>query len=113
MEQDLPRSGPGSWLRSFATSPSCIYILPGPLGSSIPSISARRIWLYASCDNGVTLDYMSDITDGGEAIPENNYTLFWEPSLLYHEGQLVVYYGDQRKLTRPCTRQSPKASTGT
>lgn len=85
-----------------------MYVLPGPLGdlpagtlllagSAIPTdLSSTHIELYASCDNGQTWSFISHIADGGRASTNNGETPVWEPFMLYHNGQLIVYYSDQR-----------------
>lgn len=66
-------------------------------GSSIPTdLSITQIELYVSRDSGKTWTFVSHIARGGTANPTNGYTPVWEPFLLLVDGQLVVYYSDQR-----------------
>lgn len=66
-------------------------------GNSIPTnLSSTRIDLYASVDSGYTWDFVSHVAVGGEAIPDDGLTPIWEPFLLYYQGQLVIFYSDQR-----------------
>lgn len=66
-------------------------------GSSIPEdLSFTQIDLYASTDKGATWKFISHIARGGEALPNNGLTPVWEPFLRIYQGQLVVYYSDQR-----------------
>lgn len=39
---------------------------------------------------------MSTVANGGEALPDNGLTPIWEPFLMMYEGQMVIYYSDQR-----------------
>jgi hypothetical protein len=86
----------------------CLYELPSAIGSypagtvllagnSIPAdLSKMQIDLYASADKGKTWSFVSHIAAGGKAEPNNGLTPIWEPFLLAHNGQLIVYYSDQR-----------------
>ncbi|RAK82027.1 Oligoxyloglucan reducing end-specific cellobiohydrolase [Aspergillus fijiensis CBS 313.89] len=66
-------------------------------GNSIPEdLSTTELDLYASRDNGVTWEFVSEIAKGGEALPNNGLTPVWEPFLLVHKGKLICYYSDQR-----------------
>jgi len=66
-------------------------------GSSIPSdLSKTQLVLYASNDDGKTWKFVSSYADGGAAEPVNGVPAVWEPFLLYHKGQLIIYYSDQR-----------------
>ncbi|GAB7355791.1 hypothetical protein MBLNU459_g6471t1 [Dothideomycetes sp. NU459] len=66
-------------------------------GNSIPSdLSQTRIELYASRNGGSTWSFVSHIASGGVAQPVNGKTPVWEPFLMLHNNQLVVYYSDQR-----------------
>lgn len=66
-------------------------------GSSIPSdLSITQIELYASRDGGLTWNFVSHVVRGGQASPVNGVTPVWEPFLLLHQGQLILYYSDQR-----------------
>ncbi|KAJ7109079.1 BNR/Asp-box repeat protein [Mycena crocata] len=66
-------------------------------GSSIPEdLSFTQIDLYASTDKGTTWKFVSHIARGGMAVPDNGLTPVWEPFLFYRNGQIVVYYSDQR-----------------
>lgn len=63
----------------------------------IPSdLSSTYIDVYASRDNGVTWEFVSEVASGGEARPNNGLTPVWEPFLLFFEGTLTIYYADQR-----------------
>jgi len=85
-----------------------LYVLPQAIGnfpkgtilcagSSIPEdLSITQIELYASRDNGYTWSFVSHIARGGKGLPENGLTPVWEPFLLAHNNQLIVYYSDQR-----------------
>jgi hypothetical protein len=71
-------------------------------GNSIPNdLSKTQLDLYASRDQGKTWKFVSDIADGGKAIPNNGETPVWEPFLLETGGaedaRLIAYYSDQRK----------------
>lgn len=66
-------------------------------GSSIPQdLSQTWIEIYASRDEGYTWEFVSHVAQGGKAIPKNGETPVWEPFLLALEGQLIVFYSDQR-----------------
>jgi hypothetical protein len=66
-------------------------------GSSIPSdLSKTQLVLYASFDQGATWHFISSYADGGAAIPNNGVPAVWEPFLMYHKHQLIIYYSDQR-----------------
>jgi len=66
-------------------------------GNSIPTnLNATRIDVYASLDKGYTWHFVSHVASGGAAIPDNGIPAIWEPFLLYHEGQIIIYYSDQR-----------------
>ncbi|KAJ5212532.1 uncharacterized protein N7498_004178 [Penicillium cinerascens] len=69
-------------------------------GNSIPTnLSSTHIDLYASHDDGLTWEFVSQIAAGGEALPDNGLTPVWEPFLLAHNGKLICYYSDQRANT--------------
>lgn len=66
-------------------------------GSSIPTdLSKTQIEIYASRDKGYTWEFVSHVAAGGAAIPDNGIPAVWEPFLMYHKGQIVNYYSDQR-----------------
>ncbi|KAF2770370.1 BNR/Asp-box repeat protein [Teratosphaeria nubilosa] len=66
-------------------------------GNSIPQdLSQTQIDVYASEDQGTTWKFVSHVARGGEALPDNGLSPVWEPFLLMYEGQLVIYYSDQR-----------------
>ncbi|KAF9259967.1 Oligoxyloglucan reducing end-specific cellobiohydrolase [Marasmius fiardii PR-910] len=85
-----------------------LYELPTPIGSfpagtiiaagnSIPQdLSQTRIDVYASTDKGRTWKFVSHVASGGRANPVNGETPVWEPFFLTYQGQLVIYYSDQR-----------------
>ncbi|MCJ1369358.1 hypothetical protein MMC20_000569 [Loxospora ochrophaea] len=85
-----------------------LYELPAPIGNfskgtillagnSIPAnLSNTQIDLYASTDKGYTWQFVSHIASGGEALPDDGLTPVWEPFILMYQGQIVVYYSDQR-----------------
>lgn len=63
----------------------------------IPSdLSSTHIDVYASRDEGVTWEFVSEVASGGEARPNNGLTPVWEPFLVYFDGTLGLYYADQR-----------------
>lgn len=66
-------------------------------GNSIPTnLSNTQIDVYASTDAGYTWEFVSHVAAGGEALPNNGVTPVWEPFIMMYEGQLVLYYSDQR-----------------
>ncbi|KAL0563970.1 hypothetical protein V5O48_018087 [Marasmius crinis-equi] len=66
-------------------------------GNSIPADSSQtRIDVYASPDKGRTWQFVSHVALGGRADPTNGQTPVWEPFFFVYEGQLVIYYSDQR-----------------
>ena len=44
-----------------------------------------------------TWEFVSSVARGGVALPENQYEPVWEPFFLEYEGELVLYYSDQRE----------------
>ncbi|KAJ5683014.1 hypothetical protein N7462_006179 [Penicillium macrosclerotiorum] len=69
-------------------------------GNSIPTnLSSTHIDLYASTDEGITWEFVSNIAAGGEAEPDNGLTPVWEPFLMAYNGKLICYYSDQRDNT--------------
>ncbi|KAI7364983.1 BNR/Asp-box repeat protein [Hortaea werneckii] len=65
--------------------------------NSIPAdLSETKIDVYASEDEGFTWSFVSSVARGGEALPENDLEPVWEPFMLIYEGELVLYYSDQR-----------------
>ncbi|KAF6827891.1 bnr asp-box repeat domain protein [Colletotrichum plurivorum] len=78
----------------FAGFPAGTVLLAG---NSIPTdLSLTKIDVYASTDGGVGWEFLSSVASGGEARPNNGLTPVWEPHFLLHEGQLILYYADQR-----------------
>jgi len=66
-------------------------------GNSIPTdLSLSYIDVYASTDNGLTWRFVSNVSKGGVAIPDNGLTPIWEPFLMLYNNQLVCFYSDQR-----------------
>ncbi|GAC98485.1 glycoside hydrolase [Pseudozyma hubeiensis SY62] len=80
--------------QSFAGYPAGSILLAG---NSIPEdLSKTQLDLYISTDKGKTWKFLSHITAGGKAVPNNGETPVWEPFLLVNNGQLICYYSDQR-----------------
>lgn len=73
---------------------------PGTLllaGNSIPAdLNFTQIDVYASEDKGYTWHFVSRVASGGAAIPDNGIPAIWEPFILLYEGQIVIFYSDQR-----------------
>ncbi|KAK6435690.1 hypothetical protein LTR95_008125, partial [Oleoguttula sp. CCFEE 5521] len=68
--------------------------------NSIPAdLSETKIDVYASTDKGYNWDFVSSVARGGDAFPENQYEPVWEPFMLIFDGELVLYYSDQRDPT--------------
>ncbi|KAG7096237.1 hypothetical protein E1B28_003686 [Marasmius oreades] len=66
-------------------------------GNSIPpNRTHTRIDVYASADKGRTWNFVSHVALGGRPIAVNGETPVWEPFFFTYEGQLVIYYSDQR-----------------
>lgn len=67
-------------------------------GTSIPKdLSKAWIDLYASTDNGITFGFVSHIAYGpGPEEVRNGALAIWEAFLMMNDGNLVVYYSDQR-----------------
>jgi hypothetical protein len=66
-------------------------------GNSIPTdLNYTKIDVYASLDKGYTWEFVSHVASGGAAIPDNGIPAIWEPFLMYYEGQIIIYYSDQR-----------------
>ncbi|TDZ13504.1 hypothetical protein C8035_v004395 [Colletotrichum spinosum] len=79
---------------AFAGYPAGTVLLAG---NSIPTdLSKTKIDVYASTDGGVTWKFLSSVASGGEARPNNGLTPVWEPHFLLHNGELIIYYADQR-----------------
>ncbi|RFU26202.1 hypothetical protein B7463_g10136, partial [Scytalidium lignicola] len=74
--------------------------LPGTVllaGNSIPTdLNYTQLDVYASEDKGYTWHFVSKVASGGAAIPDNGIPAIWEPFLMLYEGQMVIYYSDQR-----------------
>ncbi|KAI8623484.1 glycoside hydrolase family 93 protein [Xylariaceae sp. FL1651] len=76
-----------------------LYVLPTAIGSypagtlllavdSVPkSRSIYKIDIYASLDQGVTWKFVSNVAQGGA---------IYEPFMLAYQGQLIVYFSDNR-----------------
>ncbi|PWN94987.1 glycoside hydrolase family 93 protein [Tilletiopsis washingtonensis] len=66
-------------------------------GNSIPDdLSQTKLDIYASKDAGATWTFVSSVARGGRAYPDNGETPVWEPFFMEYNGQLVMYYSDQR-----------------
>jgi hypothetical protein len=66
-------------------------------GNSIPAdLNYTQIDVYASRDQGYTWEFVSKVASGGAAIPDNGIPAIWEPFLMWYDGQIVIYYSDQR-----------------
>jgi len=66
-------------------------------GNSIPTdLNYTKIDVYASFDEGYTWKFVSHVASGGAAIPDNGIPAIWEPFIMWYEGQIVIYYSDQR-----------------
>lgn len=69
------------------------------VGNSLPpNIGGTKIDMYASTDGGATWTFVSHIASGdahgmGPGLANSNV---WEPYVMTYNGQLVVYYSDQR-----------------
>lgn len=85
-----------------------LYVLPARVGkfpkgtiicsgNSIPTdLSLTKIDVYASMDGGYTWKFVSSVASGGAAIPNNGVPAIWEPFVMYYNGQVVLYFSDQR-----------------
>lgn len=66
-------------------------------GNSIPTdLSKTKIDVYASVDKGYSWEFVSHVASGGAAIPDNGVPAIWEPFIMWYDGQIVLYYSDQR-----------------
>lgn len=66
-------------------------------GNSIPTdLSKTKIDVYVSLDDGQTWKFVSSIASGGAAQPVNGIPAIWEPFVMTYEGQVVIYFSDQR-----------------
>ncbi|KAL2107028.1 hypothetical protein VUR80DRAFT_5803 [Thermomyces stellatus] len=66
-------------------------------GNSIPTdLSRTKIDVYASRDRGRTWEFVSSVAEGGVADPVNWETPVWEPHMILHDGEIILYYADQR-----------------
>jgi len=66
-------------------------------GNSIPEdLSVTQIDVYASKDKGYTWQFVSRVASGGPANTTDGVPAIWEPFLMMYEGNMVVYYSDQR-----------------
>ncbi|KAI7107259.1 hypothetical protein KC340_g10490 [Hortaea werneckii] len=94
--------GVGNWYQPF------LYSLPEDFrgyaagtilisGATTPrNLSEAWITLYASTDQGVTWEYVSDIVYGlGPETITNGDKAVWEPYLMMYEGNLICYYLSQ------------------
>ncbi|KAL0934957.1 bnr asp-box repeat domain protein [Colletotrichum truncatum] len=78
----------------FAGYPAGTILLAG---NSIPTdLSLTKIDVYVSTDGGANWEFLSSVASGGEARPNNGLTPVWEPHFLLHDGELILYYADQR-----------------
>ncbi|KAH8833926.1 hypothetical protein DL96DRAFT_1810302 [Flagelloscypha sp. PMI_526] len=88
------------FLRRAAISFLGLYTLAGTIpaaGKSIPTdLSKTQIDVYASTDHGYSWKFVSHVAAGGKADPTNGQTPVWEPFFMAYNGQLVLYYSDQR-----------------
>ena len=89
------------WNPDIYELPAAVGALPaGTLlvsGLSVPSnLASTSILLFDSTNQGKSWSYLSTVAVGGEAIASDPYTPVWEPFLLEYDGQLIVYYSDQR-----------------
>ncbi|KAM0208078.1 hypothetical protein ACHAQD_011780 [Fusarium lateritium] len=67
------------------------------VGNVVPDdFSSTNIDIYASRDDGVNWEFVSSVASGGPPDIANGKPCVWEPHLLYYDGQVVVYYADQR-----------------
>jgi hypothetical protein len=85
-----------------------LYELPDKIGeypagtvllatNSIPTdLNFTKIDVYQSPDKGFTWHFVSHVAAGGAAIPDNGIPAIWEPFLMLHDGQMIIYYSDQR-----------------
>ncbi|WYZ44003.1 hypothetical protein EsH8_VII_000439 [Colletotrichum jinshuiense] len=79
---------------AFAGYPAGTILLAG---NSIPTdLSLTKIDVYVSTDGGANWEFLSSVASGGEALPNNGLTPVWEPHFLLHNGELILYYADQR-----------------
>ncbi|KAF4898933.1 hypothetical protein CGCVW01_v013578 [Colletotrichum viniferum] len=79
---------------AFAGYPAGTILLAG---NSIPTdLSLTKIDVYVSTDGGANWEFLSSVASGGEALPNNGLTPVWEPHFLLHDGELIIYYADQR-----------------
>lgn len=66
-------------------------------GNGIPGdFSSTNIELHASTDKGTTWQFVSLVATGTAPNTTNGATPIWEPFILYHDGELGVFYSDQR-----------------
>jgi|GEM_PF-561448 len=67
-------------------------------GLSVPADkSSTEILLFDSTDRGATWSFLSSVAKGGAGLTADPNTPVWEPFILYYQGQLVVYFSDQRQ----------------
>ncbi|KAK4675139.1 hypothetical protein QC764_500950 [Podospora pseudoanserina] len=60
------------------------------------SANGTRIDLYASTDKARSWSFVSNVAAGGRPNTTNGADPIWEPFLLVHNDELIVYYSDQR-----------------
>ncbi|KAN0090417.1 glycoside hydrolase family 93 protein [Hyaloscypha variabilis] len=58
--------------------------------------SSTNIELHASHDKGQSFEYVSTVAVGGGPNTTDGATPVWEPMILLHQGELGVFYSDQR-----------------
>lgn len=65
--------------------------------NSIPTdLNYTKIDVYASTDKGYTWHFVSHVASGGAALTDNGVPAIWEPFLMWYNGEIVLYYSDQR-----------------
>ncbi|PPQ74564.1 hypothetical protein CVT24_004356 [Panaeolus cyanescens] len=66
-------------------------------GNGIPrGFGSTNIEVHASLDKGKTWEFVSLVATGTAPNTNNGAHPIWEPFLLYHNGELGVFYSDQR-----------------
>ncbi|KAF4614251.1 hypothetical protein D9613_007438 [Agrocybe pediades] len=66
-------------------------------GNGIPRGGAStNIEVHASLDKGKTWEFVSLVATGAAPNTANGAHPIWEPFILYHQGQVGVFYSDQR-----------------
>lgn len=86
-----------------------LYELPAAVGSlpagtilaaglSVPANKAStEILMFDSRDQGATWTFLSSVSKGGAGLTADPNTPVWEPFIMYYQGQIVVYFSDQRQ----------------